>query len=522
MDLSVIIVNYNVRHFLEQCLISVRKASEKINSEIIVVDNNSADGSCSMVTGNFPEVHLIRNNHNAGFSAACNQAIKISEGRFVLLLNPDTLVEEDTFTRCLSFMDEHPEAGAMGVKMINGSGRFLPESKRSLPTPATAFFKMAGFSRLLPRSRLFNRYYLGHLDNSETAEAEILTGAFMFIRREALDKTGLLDETYFMYGEDIDLSYRLIKAGYKNYYYPGAKIIHYKGESTKKGDINHILHFYNAMLIFSSSHFGKKDQGIFLMLIRLAIYFWGFIAILKNLFKRYILPLADGAIIVSLLIFLIHYWGKYRFGGDYIYPSLFRELIIPGYTVMTLAAVFLFGGYRIPSRTGRVIKGVISGSAAAFVIYALLPQELRFSRAVMIMGTSLTLILITLQRLLLALAGVSLVYNPFSRARNIIVISDSEGYVKITKLINESEPGSLISGRVSIITDDPRSEVLGNLSQLKEIIRINKINEVIFSTSELTASQIIESMQLISDSNVTIKMSSTGEKFLIGSNYVKG
>ena len=232
------------------------KAAENISSETIVVDNNSADGSCSMVRMNFPGVRLIRNSHNAGFSAACNQAIKVSSGRFVLLLNPDTIVEEDTFKKCLNFMKEHTDAGAVGVKMINGEGRFLPESKRSLPTPATAFFKMAGLSGLFPKSGLFNRYYLGHIDNSETTEADILSGAFMFIRREALDKTGLLDETYFMYGEDIDLSYRLINAGYKNYYYPAAKIIHYKGESTRKGDINYIVHFYRAMLIFIGSHFG--------------------------------------------------------------------------------------------------------------------------------------------------------------------------------------------------------------------------------------------------------------------------
>jgi GT2 family glycosyltransferase len=522
MDLSVIIVNYNVRHFLEQCLISVSKAAEKISAEIIVVDNNSADGSCSMVSGNFPAVRLIRNSNNAGFSTACNQAIKISAGRFILLLNPDTVVEEDTFTRCLTFMDEHPEAGAMGVKMINGKGRFLPESKRSLPTPATAFFKMAGLARLFPRSKLFSRYYLGHIDSSQTAEAEILTGAFMFIRREALDKAGPLDETYFMYGEDIDLSYRLIKAGYKNYYYPGAKIIHYKGESTKKGNINHIVHFYKAMLIFIGSHFGKKNHRIFLLMIRIAVYFWGLFAILKNFLRRYILPLADGAVIVLVLIFLINYWGKYRFGGDYNYPGLFRMLIIPGYTILTLTAIFLSGGYRIPSRTGRVISGVISGSAAALAIYALLPEELRFSRAVMILGPLLTLILITLQRILFAMSGVGLVYNPFAKARNIIIVSDSDGYSNITKLVIESEPRSRISGRVSIIPDDSGSEVLGNLGQLKEIIRVNRISEVIFSTRELNASQIIESMQLISDSNVTIKMSSSGEKFIIGSNYVKG
>jgi O-antigen biosynthesis protein len=522
MDLSVIIVNYNVRHFLEQCLISVRKAAESKSIETIVVDNNSADGSCSMVKMNFSWVKLIRNNHNAGFSGACNQAIKVSSGRFILLLNPDTVVEEDTFSKCLAFMEEHSDAGAIGVKMINGNGRFLPESKRSLPTPSTAFFKIAGLSGLFPKSEIFNRYYLGHIDNSVTTEADILSGAFMFIRREALEKTGLLDETYFMYGEDIDLSYRLINAGYRNYYYPGTKIIHYKGESTRKGEINHIVHFYRAMLIFIGIHFGKKGHGVILMLIRIAIYFWGFIAVLKNLFHRFILPIADTSIIILCLFFIINYWGKYRYGVDYDYPRLFKELIMPGYTIIIIASIFLSGGYRIPSKIGKVARGIISGSAALLVIYALLPQDLRFSRAIMIMGSLLTLILISLQRLFLASAGIRLVYNPFARGRKVVIVSDSEGYGRIKELINEPESGSRISGRVSISSDDFGAEVLGSIWQLRDIIRINKIDEVIFSARELTASQIIDSMQLIAELNVTIRISPSGEKLIIGSNYIKG
>jgi O-antigen biosynthesis protein len=521
MDLSVIIVSYNVMHFLEQCLDSVRKAAEKISAQVIVVDNNSVDGSCSMVAMKFPEVLLIRNRHNAGFSAACNQGIKISSGKFILLLNPDTIVEEDTFTRSLSFMASHPDAGAIGVKMINGSGKILPESKRSLPTPATAFFKMAGLGTLFPRSKIFNRYYLGHIDNSETTEADILSGAFMFIRKEAIEKTGILDETYFMYGEDIDLSYRIIKAGYKNYYYPGVKIIHYKGESTRKTGTDHILHFYRAMLIFIGRHFGKKDHWILLSLIRIAIYFWGFIAILRSFFKRYILPITDASIIILLLIFLIHFWGNYKFGGDYQYPILFKNLIIPGYTALTIAAIYLSGGYRLPSRIGKVIRGVISGSAAALVIYAILPEELRFSRAVMILGSSLTLALIIIQRILLALLGTRLVCNPFARARRVVIVGDNTGYTAIKKLLTDSSARSKITGRVSISPDDLGPEVLGNLGQIIEIIRVNRIDEVIFSTRGLSASQIIESMQLISGLNVIIKISPPGEKLIIGSNYVK-
>jgi GT2 family glycosyltransferase len=238
MELSIIIVNYNVRNFLEQCLLSVRKASENIDYEIFVVDNNSADGSCSMVKQSFPEVKLIRNNQNLGFAVANNQAIKMATGKFILLLNPDTIVEEDTFSKCIMFMNEHRDAGSVGVKMIDGKGKYLRESKRALPTPKVAFFKIFGFTSIFPESQKFNKYYMGYLDKDETNSVEILTGAFMFIRKEALDKAGLLDESFFMYGEDIDLSYRLITSGFKNYYYPDVTIIHYKGQSTKKGNIN--------------------------------------------------------------------------------------------------------------------------------------------------------------------------------------------------------------------------------------------------------------------------------------------
>jgi len=233
MKLSVIIVNYNVKYFLEQALLSVQKACRNIEAEVFVVDNNSVDDSVQMVKAKFPKVNLIVNNNNPGFSIANNQAIQKSKGEYVLLLNPDTVVEEDTFIKCLDFMDEHPKAGGLGVKMIDGSGNFLPESKRGFPSPKVAFFKTFGLSSIFPKSKVFNHYHLGYLDKNETNEVEVLAGAFMFLRKSVLDEIGLLDEAFFMYGEDIDLSYRIIQAGYKNYYFADTTIIHYKGESTK-------------------------------------------------------------------------------------------------------------------------------------------------------------------------------------------------------------------------------------------------------------------------------------------------
>ena len=260
MKLSVVIVNYNVKYFLEQALLSVRKASVGLDVEVFVVDNNSSDESVAMVREKFPEVQVIANKDNVGFSKANNQAIHLSKGEYVLLLNPDTVVREDTFEKTVAYMDANPNAGGLGVKMIDGKGNFLPESKRGFPSPEVAFYKTFGLSKLFPKSKRFNKYHLGYLSENETHEVDVLSGAFMLMRKAVLDKIGLLDEAFFMYGEDIDLSYRVVKGGFKNYYFADTTIIHYKGESTKKGSLNYVKTFYQAMIIFARKHFKRLNS----------------------------------------------------------------------------------------------------------------------------------------------------------------------------------------------------------------------------------------------------------------------
>ncbi len=272
MDLTIIIVSFNVREYLKNCLISVLKAAESVECEIFVVDNNSSDGSGDMIKDEFPEVQLIQNKENSGFSTANNQAIKMANGSYVLFLNPDTIVETDTFSKCIGFMKDHPDAGAIGVKMVNGEGSYLPESKRAFPDPLTAFFKSFGLSALFPGSHFFNRYYLADIDTDETAPSEAISGAFMFTEMEALKKAGLFDEDFFMYGEDIDLSYRLSRLGYINYYFPEVCIIHFKGMSTSRDKYTDILHFYNAMKIYAGKRNSEKFNPLFFIIIP-AIWF---------------------------------------------------------------------------------------------------------------------------------------------------------------------------------------------------------------------------------------------------------
>lgn len=270
MRLTVIIVSYQVRHYLAQCLDSLRKSIGDIPAEVIVVDNHSADDSVAFVRQHHPWVRIIANNHNLGFARANNIAIRKAQGDYVLLLNPDTVVGENTLADCLSFMDAHPDAGALGVCMLNSDGTRANESRRGVPTPMTAFYKMSGLCCLYPESRRFGRYYMGWLPWDKPAEIEIASGAFSVFRREVLQELGGFDEDYFMYGEDIDLSYRLLKKGLKNYYLP-VNILHYKGESTHKSSFRYVHVFYEAMFIFLKKHFGHLSLLLSLP-IKAAIY----------------------------------------------------------------------------------------------------------------------------------------------------------------------------------------------------------------------------------------------------------
>ncbi|GEM_PF-23426 len=269
VKISIIIVNYNVKYFLEQCLLSVKAGIVGMDAEVYVVDNNSTDGSVEYLRPKFPEVIFIENKENTGFAKANNQAIKECKGEYILLLNPDTIIGEETLRTLSFFMDEHPQTGGIGVKMLDGHGVFLPESKRSFPSPWVSFCKLFGLSKLFPKSKMFARYSLPYLNKNKQHKVDVLAGAFMLLRHEALDKIGLLDESFFMYGEDIDLSYRLVLEGYNNYYIP-ERILHYKGESSKQDDIRYIKSFYGAMLIFYKKYY-PHSKWLISFLIKLAI-----------------------------------------------------------------------------------------------------------------------------------------------------------------------------------------------------------------------------------------------------------
>jgi len=519
MKLSVIIVNYNVKFFLEQCLLSVRKAINGIDAEIIVVDNNSVDGSVKMLKDKFQDIVLIENKENSGFSKANNQAIVIAKGKYILLLNPDTVVEFDTFKKVINFADNTPDAGGIGVKMIDGRGKFLPESKRGLPTPQVAFYKIFGLAKLFPKSKKFGKYHLSYLPQDETHKVDILSGAFMFLRKSVLDKIGYLDETFFMYGEDIDLSYRILKAGYNNYYFPETRIIHYKGESTKKSSVNYVFVFYNAMIIFAQKHFSKKNAKFFSLLINFAIYLRAGIAIINRFLKKMFLPLCDAILVFFGILSIINLWQYSIISHDFdYYPSTFITFVVPAYILIWLFSVYFNGGYERPVSISKTIQGIIIGTFAILVIYALLPETWRFSRAIILLGSLWAIISMILIRYIFHHSGLK-GYKIGAPTKRIAIIGSREESERTSLLLNQFSNMPDFIGFVSYSGNEQNA--IGHFDQLKDIIEIFKINELIFCAKDIPNDKIIDKMSELNDNDINFKIIPPESLFIVGSNSIE-
>ncbi len=510
IDVSVIIVNYNVCYFLEQCLSSVEASIGNISKEVFVVDNNSVDESMSMVAAKFPWVQRIENKENVGFSKANNQAIQQASGKYILLLNPDTVVEEDTLVKCIEFMDKEPKAGGLGVRMLDGKGNFLPESKRGLPSPKVAFYKIFGLSRFFKKSKKFNYYHLGHLSEFETNKIDILSGAFMFMRKEALDEVGLLDEAFFMYGEDIDLSYRLQKGGYDNYYFPDTKIIHYKGESTKKSSVNYVFVFYKAMIIFANKHFSQKNASIFSIAIHSAIYMRATAALANRFFKQSILPLTDFSLTLCGLLLLTHQW-KIR---DIHFSEIAYQIQIPLYAFIWIFFSYLLGQYDKGSSRSIVWKGSLIGTLFILVIYALLPKEFQFSRLFILIGASWYILQFYLLRIVLNLYQNHQIGLPKPIQKRFAIIGTESEFSRIEKLLHTTYSNIESTHWLTI------EEINENTSKVEEFIQIYKINELIFSSKDLSAKDIIGFMSAVNTKDVDFKIAQPEAEYLIGSNSI--
>ncbi len=476
-----------------------------------------------MVKEKFPEVILIANKDNTGFSKANNQAIRLAKGEYVLLLNPDTVVEENTFSKVIDFMDSHADAGGLGVQMIDGKGKFLPESKRGLPTPSVAFYKVFGLSALFPKSKTFGRYHLGYLDRNQTHSVDVLSGAFMLLRKAAIDKVGLLDEDYFMYGEDIDLSYRIILGGYKNFYFHDTRIIHYKGESTKKSSVNYVFVFYRAMVIFAKKHFSQSNASLFSFLINIAIWLRAGMAISSRFIKKAALPALDAAIILAGMYFVKGYYEekvKLSEQGGYFQNELVN-IFFPIYTLVWLLSVYFSGGYDKPVRLLKIMRGILVGTAGILIVYSLLPEIYRFSRAMILFGAGLSMISLTFSRLIMHAMKIKSMRMDGSTSQRIAIAGSAEECDRVKSLLGQTGIKASFVGFVSVEGENTNPAFLGRFDQLPEIVNIYNIDEVIFCAKDIAAQDIIDRMAALRDEGKTAyKIAPPESMSIIGSNSI--
>ncbi len=517
MDLSVIIVNYNVRQFLENALTSIYRAMEGIEGEVFVVDNASDDGSVEMVRTKFPAVRLIESPKNLGFAKANNTALKQAKGRYLVLINPDTIVQEDTFSVMMRFFEENPDVGLAGCKILNPDGSFQLPCRRSFPTPWVAFTKIFGLAGMFPKSRLFGKYNLTYLSEDETYEVDAVSGSFMVLRREVYEKIGGLDETFFMYGEDLDWCYRVSQAGYKVYYVHSTKIIHFKGESTKRSSIDEIRTFYSAMQLFVEKHFSSSvTVEVFLTL---GIILRAAVAMASRASVPVFLALVDFVLVNLALIFAEDIY----FGHFFSFPAASYPIVWTVPAIIVVTTMYLLGVYTINrhSASRAALSVVISYTViSALVFFA---KNFAFSRAVVVIAGALTFFL---------LPGWRLAFKFFTGKRSgsrrslfgrrtVIVGTGQSAQEVLRKLRARIDDGYDVVGFIDLnrknIGDKIAGiEIIGSLDNVGKVIAEKRVTEVIFSTDAVSYSDILSVISRSDNRSVNYRLVPNSLEAIIG------
>lgn len=522
MDLSIIIVNYNVKEFLQNLLHSISKATTNISSEVIIVDNASDDGSIELLQEKFPLVKLIINKENLGFSKANNVGLKLAKGKFILLLNPDTIVQEDTFEKMINFFNENSEVGLAGCKILNPDGTLQLACRRSFPGPWTSFCKASGLSTLFPNSRLFARYNLTYLDENKSYEVDAISGSFMMIRSEVYEKIGGLDEIFFMYGEDLDWCYRVQKSGYKVYYYHSTQIIHYKGESTKRSSFDETKVFYEAMHLFVQKHLASSF--LVEIILRTAIIMRKFISFIAKKKLVFISLFLDFIFFNISLLIAEKTYESFRDWRGFPDFSLSIVYTIPALLQITTSA--FLGVYKkehigVLKNIGAIIAGFFILSSITYFF-----KDFAYSRGVIIILYITLLIVLSLWRIVLKMIyrmGVPAL--EFSASKALIVGSNHSALELATKL--KSKTSSLYSyiGLISLSRKEINQEingltVVGSIENIKKVIHEHKINEVIFSSDELSYNSMMQIVSQCQNENVEFKLVGGDLDFLVGKSSV--
>lgn len=520
IDLSIIIVNYNVKEFLLNLLDSIKHASKNISTEIIVIDNNSDDDSIDQVRAKFPSVKTIENKKNVGFGAANNQGLDICKGKYILLINPDTIVKEDTFEKMIGFLSNNKEIGLAGCKVLNPDGTLQLPCRRSFPRPWVSFTKVTGLSSLFPKSKLFAKYNLTYLDENESYEVDAVSGSFMMLTRNAYEKVGGFDTDFFMYGEDLDLCYRVQKNGFKVFYISDTEIIHYKGESTKRSKIDETKIFYDAMHLFVRKHF--SSSFIVEFILQFGIILRKLLAF-ANLNKYIIIGIILDFISFYLLIHLAEsLYSNEKWPG---FPEVFKPwvYIVPSIFQILISAVF--GSYKRNSLS--VFKSFISLFVGLVIITSstFFLKQYAFSRAVVLITFGFAAFFFSLWRIILKFSFLKSGLSEESRTHALIVGIDHRSVELANKLVNNISSQYKIVGFIGNDISEigkvfEPSKVVGTIGNLKKVIRENKIRNVIFSAESIEFDKIFSTVAECQGENVNFMISGNELDYMVGKSNI--
>ncbi len=513
VDISIIIVSYNIKEFLYQCLLSVIKASANISTEIFVVDNNSIDGTCEFVRSKFPNIKLIANDENLGFGKANNLALQKAQGKYTLFLNPDTILQEDTLEVMFNYLERNPQVGLAGCKILNADGTLQLASRRSFPSPLTALPKLLGLSKIFPKNKFCGKYNLTYLDPDKSFSVDAISGSFMFSRTNLLKELGGFDEIFFMYGEDLDLCYRIKEKNLEVHYVADTKIIHYKGESSKSAPFDSILNFYKAMDIFVNKHFSTGYFLLTTLLLRLGIFSHLFGRFIGKIIHNIKTPIIDFSFIyLSFILAIIIRFNEIQWFFDY-------QPVILLYAFIYLISATLLGLHKkkkidfIRAFGAIIIGGLINGSFTFFMPF------IAYSRIVFLISFLFILLFLPGWRIIYYLIIYKKIQNKSYTNRTVIVGAGSEGKRIADIITNKPELGYLFLGFVDKDFENPQT--ISTINNLTQLIKIKNIENIIFSSDKFTSADIMRLMDKIQHLSVNIKIVPENINLIYGKMHIE-